>query len=82
MDKTKILRRRKTSLSKTRKLHRKGNNMIKKTLQRGPFVLRKSANLKEYDPIRNLLDVDKMGAAFMHCLLENDTEGVLEIIEN
>jgi len=46
------------------------------------FVLRKDANLKEYDPIRNLLDINKMGAAIMQCFIENDTEGVLEIIEN
>ena len=46
------------------------------------FVLKDDANLKEYDPIKNLLDVNKIGAAVMQCLIENDTEGVLEIIEN
>lgn len=45
-------------------------------------VLREDANLKEYDPIKNLLDTNKMGAAIMECLIENDTEGALEVIEN
>ena len=44
-------------------------------------VLRDDANLKEYDPMKNLLNTKKMGAAIMECLIENDTEGVLEIIE-
>lgn len=44
-------------------------------------VIRDDANLKEYDPMKNLLDTNKMGAAIMECLIENDTEGVLEIIE-
>jgi DNA-binding phage protein len=46
------------------------------------YIVRDDANLKEYDPIKNLLDTNKMGAAIMECLIENDTEGVLEIIEN
>lgn len=54
--------------------------MSKKT-QETEYVLRENANLKEYDPMKNLLDTNKMGAAIMECLLENDTEGVLEIIE-
>ena len=44
-------------------------------------VLRDDANLTEYDPIKNLLDTKKMGAAIMECLIENDTEGALEILE-
>lgn len=27
------------------------------------------------------MDINKMGAAIMQCFIENDTEGVLEIIE-
>lgn len=46
------------------------------------FLLKKEVNLKEYDPVQNLLDINKMGAAIMQCFIENDTEGVLEIIEN
>lgn len=44
-------------------------------------TLREDANLKEYDPLKNLLDTKKMGAAIMECLIENDTEGALEILE-
>lgn len=46
------------------------------------YVLREDANLKEYDPMKNLLDTKKMGAAVMECLIENDTEGALEILES
>ena len=44
--------------------------------------LNKESKLKEYQPLKNLLDTNKMGAAIMQCFIENDTEGVLEIIEN
>lgn len=54
--------------------------MSKKT-EEIEYVLRDDANLKEYDPMKNLLDTNKMGAAIMECLIENDTEGALEIIE-
>lgn len=49
--------------------------------QETEYVLRDDTNLKEYDPTKNLLNTQKMGAAIMECLIENDTEGVLEIIE-
>ena len=52
-----------------------------KKAQETEHVLRADANLKEYDPLVNLLNTDRMGAAIMECLLDNDTEGVLEIIE-
>ena len=45
-------------------------------------VLRDDANLKEYDPMKNLLDTKKLGAAIMECLIENDTESLLEILED
>jgi DNA-binding phage protein len=45
------------------------------------FILKEVA-VKEYDPVQNLLDTNKMGAAIMQCFIENDTEGVLEIIES
>ena len=44
--------------------------------------IKDGVGLKEYNPVKNLLDINKMGAAIMQCFLENDTEGVLEIIEN
>lgn len=45
-------------------------------------VLQENAKVKKYDPVKNLLDVNKMGVAIMQCLIENDSEGALEIIEN
>lgn len=44
--------------------------------------MKEDANVKEYDPVKNLLDPNKMGAAIMQCLIENDPEGILEIVEN
>lgn len=55
--------------------------MNKKT-EENSRVLRKDANLKEYDPVKNLLDPKRLGAAVMQCLMENDTDGALEIIES
>lgn len=55
--------------------------MNKKT-QEKTRVLREDANIKEYDPIKNLLDPKRLGAAVMQCLMENDTNGALEIIES
>ncbi len=79
MDKTKISRRQKRSFLGAQKPKLKENRMKEKENNR---VLREDAKLKEYDPIKNLLDKQKMGAAVMECLIENDTEGVLEIIES
>ncbi|MFA6915367.1 MAG: hypothetical protein WC222_03145 [Parachlamydiales bacterium] len=45
------------------------------------FNLKEDA-VKEYNPVQNLLDTNKMGAAIMQCFIENDTDGVLEIIES
>lgn len=55
--------------------------MMNKKLQEENYILREDANLKEYDPVKNLLDTKKMGAAVMECLIENDIEGALEILE-
>ena len=54
---------------------------MKQKKQESERVLREDANLKEYNPMKNLLDTKKMGAAVMECLIENDTDGALEIIE-
>lgn len=80
MDKPKTSQRPKASLPKKQKPKLKGSHMRQKK-QETEYVLRDDANLKEYDPMKNLLDTNKMGAAIMECLIENDTEGVLEIIE-
>lgn len=80
MDKTQTSKRRKASSSGVQKPRLKENRMDKKQ-EEVSYVLREDANLKEYDPMKNLLDTKKMGAAVMECLIENDTEGALEIIE-
>ncbi len=46
------------------------------------ITLREDANITEVDPIANLLDPDLIGSAIMQCLIENDPEGVMEIIED
>ena len=81
MDKKRTSIKRKNSLSRKRRSTPKGNNMSKKQ-QTAEFSTEKDAGLKEYDPVKNLLDINKMGAAIMQCFIENDTEGVLEIVEN
>ncbi len=53
-----------------------------KNTKKPVFILREDAHLKEYDPIKGLLDVNAMGAAIMQCFIENDPDGVLEVIEN
>lgn len=35
---------------------------------------------REYKPSEELLDIDKIGAGIMECFLNNDPEGVMEII--
>ena len=46
------------------------------------FILKDQANWKEYEPVKNLLDFDKIYAAIVECLIKNDDMGILEIIEN
>lgn len=81
MDKIKTSKKQKISSSRTQKLHIKQKKINKKEAN-SIFVLKEGSNLKEYDPVRNLLDTNKMGAAIMQCLIENNTDGVLEIIEH
>ena len=77
MGKTKISQKQKGCTLKAPTPKSKGSHMDKSKPER---VLREDANLKEYDPIKNL-HTKRMGAAVMECLFENDTEGALEIIE-
>lgn len=81
MDKKRTSIKRKNSLSRKHRSAQKGNKMSKKQ-QTTEFSIKEDAGLKEYDPVKNLLDINKMGAAIMQCFIENDTEGVLEIVEN
>ena len=52
-----------------------------KKKQKASYALKEDVAMKEYNPIEHLLDKNKMGAAIMECLINNDTEGALEIIE-
>jgi DNA-binding phage protein len=53
-----------------------------KTNEARNVAIRDDANVTEVDPIANLLDPDLIGSAIMQCLIENDPEGVMEIIED
>lgn len=39
------------------------------------------SNAKEWHPTKELLDTKRIGASIMECLLNNDPEGAMEIIE-
>ena len=79
MDRTKTSTKRRGYSSKKQNI--RGNKVAKKQ-HVNEFSIKEDANLITYDPVKNLLDVNKMGAAIMQCFLDNDTEGVLEIVEN
>lgn len=76
----KTSQRQKSSTSKAQTLKLKEKPLQIKKLE-PEHALRKDAKLKDYDPMKNILDTKKMGAAIMECLIDGDTEGVLEIIE-
>lgn len=79
MAKKKTSTKQKKSLPKAqnkRRVIKKMDNHKKKKI-----VLREDANISEYDPLPNLLDKDKLGAAIAECLFDNDTEGLMEVIE-
>lgn len=80
MGKIKTSPKRKAYSSKKQCSQRKAKPIAKDSSEK-VFILKEVA-VKEYDPVQNLLDTNKMGAAIMQCFIENDTEGVLEIIES
>jgi DNA-binding phage protein len=80
MDKVKTSPKRRPSTSKSLRAKRRTTNMRKK--EAANVTLREDANITEVDPIANLLDPDLIGSAIMQCLIENDPEGVMEIIED
>ncbi len=80
MDKTKTSPKQRPSISKSQraplpKRAAKTNETVKVTL-------RDDAKVSEVDPIANLLDPNLIGSAIMQCLIENDPEGVMEVIED
>ncbi len=50
--------------------------------QKTGVQIREDMGITEVDPVVNLLDPDLIGSAIMQCLIENDPEGVMEIIES
>lgn len=50
--------------------------------QKTDVEIREDIGITEVDPVANLLDPDLIGSAIMQCLIENDPEGVMEIIES
>ena len=80
MDKIKTSPKRRPSTSKPLRTKRRTTSM--RTKEAAKITLREDANITEVDPIANLLDPDLIGSAIMQCLIENDPEGVMEIIED
>lgn len=80
MDKIKTSQKRRPSTSKPRRTERHKTSMRTKKVDK--VTIREDANVTEVDPIANLLDPDLIGSAIMQCLIENDPEGVMEIIED
>lgn len=74
MGKTKISQRRKVFTSKPRKSRKKRGESLE-------VSLREDVGITEFDPAKQLLDVKLIGQAIVECLIANDPEGVMEIIE-
>ena len=72
--------RRKISTSKPRKAPQ--GKAVMKGKQKTDVEIREDIGITEVDPVANLLDPDLIGSAIMQCLIENDPEGVMEIIES
>ncbi len=79
MDKVKTSPKRRPSTSKLLGTTR---NKATRTEEAAKVTLREDVNITEVDPIASLLDPDLIGSAIMQCLIENDPEGVMEIIED
>lgn len=72
--------KRRQSTSKARKMPKNKNRMKTKTVEK--IIIRDDANITEVNPVENLLDPDLIGSAIMQCLIENDPDGVIEILED
>ncbi len=80
MDKIKMSPKQKPSTSKPLRTRRHKNTM--KTQEASHVTIREEASVTEADPIANLLDPALIGSAIMQCLIENNPEGVMEIIKD
>lgn len=72
--------KRRPSTSKPRRAQR--HKRAIKTKETANVIIREDVHITEVDPIANLLDPDLIGSAIMQCLIENDPEGVMEVIED
>ena len=79
MDKVKTSLKRRPSTPKSLSRLRKATQKNKKGCK---TIVKEDADVTELDPIANLLDPDLIGSAIMQCLIENDPDGVMEIIED
>ena len=79
MDKVKMSPKRRPSTSKP--LRTKRHKTTMKTKEAAKVTIKEGVKVTEVDPIANLLNPDLIGAAIMQCLIENDPEGVMEIIK-
>ena len=74
MDRTKTLRKRKAFTSKSPKSSRRKRKSYE-------VSLREDVGIAEFNSSDILLDPKLIGSAIMECLIENDPDGVMEIIE-
>lgn len=72
--------RRKISTSRPRNAQQ-GKTKVK-AKPAADLEIRENAGVTEVDPVANLLDPNLIGSAIMQCLIDNDPEGVMEIIES
>lgn len=77
MGKTRVSQRRKTSISRQHKLTRKKDKATST-----PRVIKKDIGITSFSPTEKLLDTKFIGAAIMECLIENDPDGIIEVIES
>jgi len=80
MDKVKTSPKQRPSISKPPRTTRDKTDM--KTKEPVEVILKEDANVTEVDPINNLLDPALIGSAIMQCLIENDPEGVMDVIKD
>lgn len=44
--------------------------------------MRDDVGIARFDPSQKLMDVKLIGAAIMECLIDNDPDGIMEVIES
>lgn len=69
-----MLRKRRGFFSKQPKLQKRSYKSFE-------IQLRSDIGLKKFEPSETLLDTKLIGTAIMECLIANDPDGIMEIIE-